>query len=303
MKTLEVTMKTLAVLGLVTGGVASAEPKRVAADEPAPSSVDVPSDAPIDTPAASPATKKPRRFYFRLGGAHIAPLSSSREMELADVDGPASLAIQNGPIAGSGATISSATVPAAVVGYVLPFAKGRLSVETLLGLPFTVRFEATGTLANESIAPTALGIPTGVGPLGSQLGEAKAVPIVATLVYAPLGLDRRIAPLVGAGPAIMFATGAKITNPTLTEVSQPTFEVSPAPGIVLHGGLDIAVYGRIKARIDVKYIAGMLARARVEHVQVRTPGLPLFDTVEVGTAKMSVWVNPLVVQLGVGADF
>jgi hypothetical protein len=31
--------------------------------------------------------------------------------------------------------------------------------------------------------------------------------------------------------------------------------------------------------------------------------LPLFETVEVGTAKMSVWVNPLVVQLGVGADF
>ena len=46
-----------------------------------------------------------------------------------------------------------------------------------------------------------------------------------------------------------------------------------------------------------------LARGTVEHVQVRTPGLPLFDTVEVGTAKMSVWVNPLVVQLGVGADF
>jgi outer membrane protein W len=166
-----------------------------------------------------------------------------------------------------------------------------------------VKFEATGTLATESIAPTALGIPTGVGPLGPELGEASAIPIVATLVFAPLGVDRRIAPIVGIGPAILFATDGKITNETLTEVSQPSFDISPAPGLVLQGGLDVTIYKRIKARLDIKYIAGMLARARVEHVQVRTPGLPLFDTVEVGTAKMSVWVNPLVVQLGIGADF
>ncbi len=47
----------------------------------------------------------------------------------------------------------------------------------------------------------------------------------------------------------------------------------------------------------------MLARAEVRHAQVRTPALPLFDTVEVGTAKMSMWVNPLIVQAGVGFDF
>jgi hypothetical protein len=53
----------------------------------------------------------------------------------------------------------------------------------------------------------------------------------------------------------------------------------------------------------VKFIAGMLARARVEHIQVQTPELPLFDTVEVGTAKMSMWVNPLIIQAGIGTDF
>ncbi len=291
--------RSLAIL-TVLASVAHAEPKRVAVDDPAPTSVE-----PVDTaPAtAAPAPQKPRRFYFRAGGVHVAPLASSREMELADVDGAASLAIQNGPIAGSGATITSATVPGAIVGYVLPWAKRRFSVEAVLGIPFKVHFQATGTLATESIAPTALGIPTGVGPLGSDLGEASAIPIVATLVFAPLGVDRRIAPLVGIGPSVLFATNGKITNPTLTEVSQPDFDISPAPGIVLQGGLDVAIYGRIKARLDIKYIAGMLARATVQHVQVRTPGLPLFDTVEVGTAKMSVWVNPLVVQLGIGADF
>jgi outer membrane protein W len=286
----------LALVLLAT--VAHAEPKRVAVDGPALSAIE-----PVDTAPAAPSAPKPRRFYFRVGGVHIAPLASSREMELADVDGAASLAIQNGPIAGSGATITSATVPGAIVGYVLPWANRRLSIEAVLGIPFKVKFEATGTLATESIAPDALGIPTGVGPLGSELGEASAIPIVATLVFAPLGVDRRIAPIVGIGPSILFATGGKITNPTLTEVSQPDFNISPAPGLVLQGGLDVTIYKRIKARLDIKYIVGMLARASVEHVQVRTPGLPLFDTVEVGTAKMSVWVNPLVVQLGVGADF
>ncbi|MCX5742787.1 MAG: hypothetical protein NT062_09850, partial [Proteobacteria bacterium] len=32
-----------------------------------------------------------KRLYLRAGVAHLAPLSSSRELELADVDGPASL--------------------------------------------------------------------------------------------------------------------------------------------------------------------------------------------------------------------
>jgi outer membrane protein W len=288
-------MRALLFLVLASS-VAIADPKSVALVEPA-------TTTSVDAAPVAPAPQTPRRFYFRVGGVHIAPLASSREMELADVQGPASLSLQNGPIAGSGATVTSATVPGAIVGYVLPWMKGKLAVEAVLGIPFEVKFEATGTLRDESIAPDALGIPTGVGPLGPELGKANAIPIVVTLTYAPLGVDRRIVPLVGVGPSILFATDGEITNPTLTEVSKPSFEISPAPGLVIQGGLDITIYKRIKARLDIKYIAGMLARGTVEHVQVRTPGLPLFETVEVGTAKMSVWVNPLVVQFGIGADF
>jgi len=79
--------------------------------------------------------------------------------------------------------------------------------------------------------------------------------------------------------------------------------IAPAPGLVLQGGIDAKIANHVYARLDVKFIAGMLARATVEHVQVRTPDLPLFDTVEVGTAKMSMWVNPLIVQAGIGTDF
>jgi hypothetical protein len=79
--------------------------------------------------------------------------------------------------------------------------------------------------------------------------------------------------------------------------------ISPAPGLVLQGGIDVRLASRVYARLDVKFIALMYARARVEHVQVATPDLPLFESTEVGTAKMSMWVNPLIIQAGVGTDF
>lgn len=276
--------------------------------EPAPAPMPEPTPPPEaesrDTAAPAPVakTRSTKRFYFRAGVAHITPLSSSRPLELSDVDGPASLAVQNGPIAGSGSDVSSATIPAVTVGYKLPFGDDHLSLETVLGLPFTVKFRATGTLANESIAPMALGIPTGVPPLGSELGEAKAAPPMLTLVYN-VRPQAKVQPYLGAGAAVLFAYDGKVTNPQLTAVSQPEMTVAPAPGLVLQAGLEAKLYKSLYARLDVKFIAFMLARAEVHHVQVETPELPLFQTVEVGTAKMSVWVNPLIVQGGLGLDF
>jgi outer membrane protein W len=178
----------------------------------------------------------------------------------------------------------------------------RLSVEMVVGKLFTVEFQATGTLANKSIAPSALGIPTGVPALGSELGRAQALPLVPTAVYQ--FLDRgALRPYAGAGIAVLFALKEEITNKTLIEVGSPDFSIAPAPGLVLQAGLDAKLWKGVYARLDVKFIAGMLARAEVNHVQVRTPALPLFESAEVGTAKMSVWVNPLIVQAGIGFDF
>jgi outer membrane protein W len=280
-------MKRLALFALLV-------PSLAIADEPV-------TDAPVEAPVAAPAKAKRKKIYFRAGVAHIATFEKSDEMELADVDGAASLALMNGPIEGSGASVSSATIPGIIVGYVLPWGNDKLSVETILGLPFTVTFKATGTLATESLAPTALGIPTGVPALGPDLAEAKAVPIVVTAVYqlAQLG---RITPYVGGGPAIMFATDEKVTNMQLTAVDEPDMSISPSPGLVFQGGLDAKITNRIYARLDVKFML-MKAHASVKHIQVETPGLPVFGTTEVGTANMSMWLNPLVVQAGIGTDF
>jgi len=244
----------------------------------------------------------PQRLYVRFGVAHVHPISQSRELELADVDGPASLAVKDGPIAGSGTTIGSSTIPALIIGYVLPVLDDRLAIETVLGPPVTVKFEATGTLATQSIAPTALGIPTGIMPLGTQLGEAKAVPPVITAVYA-LRKSPKFVPYVGGGVAMLFSYGEKVTNPMLTAISQPQMSIAPAPGIALQAGIDARLWHSVYARIDVKFIALMLARAEVHHLQVATPDIPLFQSVEVGTAKMDVWVNPLIIQAGIGTNF
>jgi outer membrane protein W len=240
-----------------------------------------------------------KRLYVRAGLLHIAPMTSSRELELSDVHGPASLAVMDGPIAGSGATLDAITMPAVIVGYELGH---RLSLETVLSTPFDVTFRATGTLADMSLAPEVLGLPTGVPALGSELGTAKAAPPVITLVYqlASLGPVR---PYAGAGLGVLFTYNARATNPTLTEVDQPTFSIDPAPGLALQLGLDAKLWRRVTARVDVKYIAFMKAHATVEHLRVRTPNIPLFETADVGTATMDMYINPLVVLAGIGVDF
>ena len=277
----------------------AAEKEKAQAQEQAQDEAPAPAPEPeVEVAAAAPAPKA-KKLYVRAGAAFVDPLAVSRELELADVTGPASLAVQNGPIEGSGASVSSATIPALIIGYRI---RPRWALESVLGIPFTVKFKATGTLANESLAPMALGIPTGVPALGPDLGTAKAAPPVVTAVYDLLG-HGAVRPYAGAGVALLIAYDEHVTNPILLEVKEPDMNVSPAPGLVAQAGLEARLAKRVYARLDVKFIGLMLAHATVSHIQVKTPELPLFDTVEVGTAKMSVWVNPLIVQAGLGTDF
>jgi len=244
----------------------------------------------------------PDRMYFRAGVVHVTWLSQSHELALSGVGGPASLAISDGPIAGSGAELAPITTPAVIAGYVLPIAHDRISIETVLGAPLHVKFRATGTLANESIAPMTLGLATGVPPLGSQLGETDAAPPIVTAVYRIADLGP-VHPYAGGGLALLISYNARATNPVLTEVAPPAFHVDPAPGLVLQSGVEVRLWRRLVARADIKYIALMKAHATVERIAVRTPDLPVFDTVKVGSAAMDMWLNPLVVQLGIGLDF
>ena len=259
----------------------------------------------VAAPAAAAAEPEPglsyERVYVRAGVLHMAPLSDSDEVVLDGVDGPASLAIMPGPIEGSGVALDAMTIPAVIVGYVLPVWNDRLSLETVLSTPLHVRFRATGTLADMSIAPDALGIPTGVPPLGTELGEADAAPPILTAVYRLVTLGP-VHPYAGAGLNVLVTYNGRATNPVLTEVEEPRFHIDPALGLVLQTGVDIALWRRVHMRADLKYIAFMKAHATVENLHVRTPSIPLFESAEVGSATMDMWVNPLIIQIGVGVD-
>lgn len=242
-------------------------------------------------------------FYFRAGYTLLAPDSSSSEVYLDDVSGPADLAVDNGPIAGSGASVEDVDFPSAILGWTLPWGGGHWALETILALPLTVEFKTTGTLTTDSIAPYALGnIPTGVPPLGEEFGESKVLPPVVTLVYR-FGLQQPLRPYVGAGLAYMITYDGEVTNPVLTAVGEPSLEIDDVFGLALQGGVEYNFAGDWWVNADVKYIAGLETTATVEDIWVETPELPTYEVARVGDASVDVTVDPWVFHIGVGFDF
>lgn len=258
------------------------------------------SDIKTDWLGMNPGAKP---FYFRAGYTLLAPDSSSNEVTLSNVGGPADLAIDNGPIEGSGATVEPVDFPSVVLGWQLPWGDGNWALETILALPLTVEFKTDGTLATDSIAPLALNaIPTGVPPLGDEFGEAKVLPPVVTLVYRFLP-GHSIRPYVGAGMAFMYSYDAEVTNPVLTAVNKPKLEIDPAFGFAVQGGVEWKFYKDWWVNMDVKFIGGLEASAKVSGIVVETPGLPTFEVAEVGDASVDVTVDPWVYHIGVGFNF
>jgi outer membrane protein len=242
-------------------------------------------------------------FYFRAGGLFIAPTGKSGEVEMTNVSGMARLSgMTDGPIAGSSTHMGSNRMPAATLGYAPPILNRQLSIETILALPFSQKLYAGGTLANSSLAPLALGsLPTGVPPLGTDLGEVKVLPPVVTAVYRFLP-GSRVRPYLGAGACVLFVLDAKITNPVLSEIFPPKLEVPPKVGWVLQAGIDVRLWKSLFIRGDFKYIGGLDLTATIKDIWVRLPALPMYGAVRVGDNAVQMSVNPVIAQIGLGLD-
>jgi hypothetical protein len=96
--------------------------------------------------------------------------------------------------------------------------------------------------------------------------------------------------------------GAKITNPVISEVSQPKVEIPPKLGWVVQGGVEVRLFGSFFLTGDFKYIGGLDLTAKVSNIWVRLPKLPLYGATRVGDNIVRVSVNPIVVQLGIGMN-
>jgi len=241
-------------------------------------------------------------FYFRAGVLHLAPDVKSSELILENVGGIAKLAINNGPIAGSAIDLGKITTPSIIAGYILPWFNNNLSLEVILATPLTIELKAAGTLKNESIAPYAVGnIPTGIPPLGEELGSIKALPPVITSVYRFNLWHLR--PYLGVGFAYLFTYDHKITNSVLTAITTPELEVENPFGFVGQLGLDINFYKNWFFNIDVKYIDGLDLKAKVKGIYIAVPDLPLYSMTRVGDARVDVSVDPWIYQIGIGFRF
>jgi outer membrane protein W len=257
-------------------------------------------DAPIAVGKTAIATQRPKtRFYFRAGAMQQQTRLGDTQFQLR-TDLPLD---SSGLGEGSGVELQKADIPVgAIIGVVLPVLNRKLSIETVLGIPRPTKLVATGKLANESLAPTFMNMPTGIEPLGSDIGEVTFAPPIVTAVYRVAELGR-FTPVAGAGVMVLMTRGAKITNAALNEAGDPKLKITPAPGLVLQGGVDIQLWKRVAARIDVKYVLGMRVNATVEDIAVTPTAIPQLGSIEVGDALMSSKVSPLIVQAGVGLDF
>ncbi len=240
---------------------------------------------------------------FRLGGMSVVPTGSGGEVQLANVTGAARLSgLSDGPIAGSSTRLGNALMPALIIGYAPPILNHQLSVETILALPVKQKLYAGGTLATRSIAPSALGsLPTGVPPLGTELGEVTSLPPVVTAVYRFLP-GGRFRPYVGLGGCLLIVLDTKITNPVLTSVRTPKVNTPPRLGWVAQAGGEFRFGGSYFLTADVKYIGGLAITSTMRNVEVSVPGLPLYGSARVGDNVVHMKVNPITTFVGVGMD-
>lgn len=246
------------------------------------------------------AAAPPTELYFRAGIAHVDPRTTSGGLELHS-EGITMLATPTEPVAG-GIEGDASNIFSAILGIAPAALHGYLAFETIVGIPKSSKLRAKGDLATKSLAPTALGfIPTGIPPLGEEIGEVQAVPPMLTAVVRTpaLGPVRLYA---GGGVSVLFVRDARITNPVLTEVATPKLEIDPAFGVVAQAGIDVNVTGRFYARLDIKELWFQESESRITGIRVKTQ-IPMLETVNVGSATSMVKANPIIVHLGLGATF
>jgi hypothetical protein len=257
----------------------------------------------LATAANASPRKKPsfKRIYVRgVVAAYVEPQITTRNLQL-EPTGIAGAAVPAGALDDSGVRVAGSSSPTAIVGYVVPGLPWRLSVETMVSTPSTLKIEATGRLANESIAPEAAGYTTGIPPLGRDLAEAAMSAPIISIIARPLRIDR-FSMFAGVGASVMLVYNAHVTNSVLTEVNQPSLAITHAFGAVVQAGIEGKLWGRWVARLDAKYINYGEQHARLDRIQVKTQ-IPGFDTVDVGAAKLDVSIHPIILQAGIGADF
>ena len=168
------------------------------------------------------------------------------------------------------------------------------SVETILGLPYTVDINHEGSLKNES----QLGLP----PFGEKLGETKALSPAVSLVYKFM-LEEKFRPYVGGGLAYLMTYDSEVTNDTVnTFFGNPDMKIDNGFGYLLQAGAEYNFYEQWFVTADVKYVGGLDLDAEVGDLVLNAEGNPL-DGTTLGKNTTTVTVDPWAYSIGVGFSF
>ena len=251
------------------------------------------------------------RFYFNLGVTSVDISATSSEFLLERIGPATTLAIDEGPVSGSGADVVGDTRPTLNIGY--SFKRyPRLSLETAVAPPFEFDLKLTGTARNESLAPFALCptsdtsscLATGIPALGENLGDTQVLPVLLTLVYQlpPMG---RFEPYAGIGLTYVYTFDAEVTNTVLTENNRkPDLEISNSFGGVLQLGAKARLTKEISLVADVKYISGVSQSASLNNIELNSPTLgDVIGPSTVDEASLDVELQSTVINLSLQYRF
>lgn len=249
--------------------------------------------------------------YGRLGVLHFHYYGSSSDLHVDNATGLAAQAFGPGgsDLEGTGSSAGNKTSLGGVIGLYLPKTNHHLAVEVLLAPPLKLDFQVSGDAVDQSLAPTALNgangqtIPTGVPPLGRNIGTFKALPPNFTLVYRPW-VDTMVEPYIGAGAMYLYTYDTDVNNTVLNEPGEPELYLNKPVACVGQLGADLNLPNNMFLNADVKYIGCADVESRVNDIQVNSPTLsPTFGPVDVGSVSSTNEFRAVIYQVSFGMRF
>lgn len=258
-----------------------------------------------------------KHMYYRLGYGRMLFVGSSGPLVMQNVPPAASLALNNGPVPGTGVTISNYSTILGTLGFILPWGGNHLSLEANVAPPLKFYIYANQKAANQSLAALAFktcdssgnctGIPTGVKPIGRTIGHFRSLPPNFTLVYRPF-LHTVIRPYIGAGLIWLFTYDVNVTNRAMNSApgSDPHLHLSRPIGCVGQAGFDISLPLDFYLTADAKYIGCATVHSKLTGVRVQTnfgsiagPG----GSAAVGPITNTLHYRVLLYSLTIGRSF
>lgn len=245
--------------------------------------------------------------YFRVGVLHLQYHGDSTDLKVENAKGLAAQGFGAGEsrLSGTGSGAGNKTTLGGSIGLYVPKTGKHLAVEVMLAPPLKLDFQVTGKAANESLAEqTNSGIPTGIPPLGENIGSFKALPPNLTLVYRPW-VDTMVQPYIGVGAMYMYTYDTDVNNKVLNAYgNEPTLNLDKPFACIGQLGFDVQLPNNMFVTADAKYIGCADVHAKLNNIKVNSPNLSgALGPIDVGTVSSTNKFEAMIYQLSLGMRF